>query len=147
MVKLSFIPLLFLIGGFAIAKPDVHSDYADAFEVVENERGNYTVTGIKTNHLSDNNIRIYKFDDKPIDSIADNAFVDTTFNSIVLSKDITYISDAVFESAPNIKNIYYTGSCDEFTSLNLSFDINKVYPYSADEGFINFYCCILQLSN
>ena len=138
MVKFVLLPCLALIASSAFIKPAERPDYRSFLNVEENERGNYTLTGIKSGYLSNSNIRIYAFDD-PIDAISDDAFLNTTFDSIVLSKDITFINDAAFTNAPNIKNIYYTGSLDDFALLNLSFDTNHVYPYSVDEGFINYW--------
>ena len=138
MVKLGLLPLVLLVVPF-LANEDVRPDYRSFINAEVNERGNYTVTSVKDDYLAASNIRIYKFDENPIDEIADTAFVGTTFDSVVISKDITHINNAVFENATNIVNIYYTGSLEEFALLNLSFDVNHVYPYSVDEGFINYW--------
>ena len=139
MVKLAFIPFLFMLGGLSTVNSDAHSNYLEQLIVEENERGKYTLTGISDDFLDSPEIRIYQFEDKPIDSISDTAFVGTEFDSIVLSKNVTYVNDAAFENAPNITSIYYTGSLEEFKLLNLSFDEKHVYLYSVDEGFINFW--------
>ena len=138
MVKLGLLPLVLLVVPF-LANEDVRPDYRSFINIEVNERGNYTVTSVKDDYLAASNIRIYKFDENPIDEIADTAFVGTTFDSVVISKDITHINNAVFENATNIVNIYYTGSLEEFALLNLNFDVNHVYPYSVDEGFINYW--------
>lgn len=138
MVISALFTSLLLLGGISNASLG-HEDYRNALITSVNERDNYTVTGIKADSLDSNSIRIYRFDDQPIDAIADDAFVGTSFSSIVLSKDIVYINSVAFENAPNIESIYYTGSLEKFQSLNLSFDINHVYPYSVDEGFINYW--------
>ena len=138
MVKLGLLPLVLLVVPF-LANEDVRPDYRSFINAEVNERGNYTVTSVKDDYLAASNIRIYKFDENPIDEIADTAFVGTTFDSVVISKDITHINNAVFENATNIVNIYYTGSLEEFALLNLNFDVNHVYPYSVDEGFINYW--------
>lgn len=138
MVKLGLLPLVLLVVPF-LANEDVRPDYRSFINTEVNERGNYTVTSVKDDYLAASNIRIYKFDENPIDEIADTAFVGTAFDSVVISKDITHINNAVFENATNIVNIYYTGSLEEFALLNLSFDANHVYPYSVDEGFINYW--------
>ena len=138
MVKLGLLPLVLLVVPF-LANEDVRPDYRSFINTEVNERGNYTVTSVKDDYLAASNIRIYKFDENPIDEIADTAFVGTTFDSVVISKDITHINNAVFENATNIVNIYYTGSLEEFALLNINFDVNHVYPYSVDEGFINYW--------
>lgn len=139
MVKLGLIPLLFLSVPFMANDTDVRPDYRSFLNTEVNERSNYTLTSIKDDYLGASNIRVYRFDENPIDEISDTAFVGTTFNSIVLSKDIYHITDAVFTNAPNITTIYYTGSLNEFKSLNLSFNEENVIPYSVDEGFINYW--------
>ena len=138
MVKLGLLPLVLLAVPF-LANEDVRPDYRSFINTGVNERGSYTVTSVKDDYLASSNIRIYRFDENPIDEIADTAFVGTTFDSVVISKDITHINNAVFENATNIVNIYYTGSLEEFALLNLNFDVNHVYPYSVDEGFINYW--------
>lgn len=140
MVKLLFLPLL--IGSFSLLSTPKNSDqpnYRSYLVTEENARGKYTVTGIKTQYLSSDNVRIYQFDDELIDEIADTAFVGTSFTTVVISKNITHINSAVFENATNIKTINYTGSIAEFSALNLSFDVNNVHEYAVDEGFINFW--------
>ena len=132
MVKLS---PLFLLAPLMLGGP--HETYRSYLNTEDKGDGTYRVTSVKDEYKGSNDIRIYRFDEQPIDEISDAAFVDTTFTSIVLSKDITHISDNVFTNAPNIQNIYYTGSLAEFSALNLSFDTSHVIPYSVDEGFIN----------
>ena len=139
MVKLGLLPLLFLGLPFLANEEVVRPDYRSYLETTLNSRGNYTLTGIKSDYLSSNDIRVYRFDDKPIDEIDENAFVGTSFNSVMISKDITYLTNAVFENATNITIIYYTGSLEQFSALNLSFDVNNVVSYSFDEGFINYW--------
>ena len=132
MVKLSS---LLLLVPFLVAGP--HDAYRSYLNTEDKGDGSYRVTSVKDDYKGSSDIRIYRFEENPIDEIADTAFVDTTFTSVVISKDITHINDAVFTNAPNITNIYYTGSLEDFAKLNLSFDTNHVYPYSVDEGFIN----------
>ena len=139
MVKLGLLPLLFLGLPFLTSGESTRPDYRSFINTEVNGRGNYTVTSVKDDYLASPNIRIYKFEDNPIDEIGDDAFLNTTFTSVVISKDITHINNAVFENAPNIETIYYTGSLEQFSALNLSFDIDHVVPYSVDEGFINYW--------
>lgn len=144
MVKFFLFPLALM--AVSLSRPisstsKVHRDvssYRSKLITEVNERGNFTVTGINPNYLADD-IRIYQFDDNPIDEIADSAFSGTSFTSVTISKDITRINNAVFENATNIKNIQFTGSKEEFQTLNLSFDIQKVSFYAVDEGFIYYW--------
>ena len=96
MVKLGLLPLVLLAVPF-LANEDVRPDYRSFINTEVNERDNYTVTSVRDDYLAASNIRIYKFDQNPIDEIADTAFVGTTFDSVVISKDITHINNAVFE--------------------------------------------------
>ena len=139
MVKLSSLLLLvpFLLGG-------PHDSFRTYLNTEDKGDGTYRVTCVKDDYKGSSDIRIYRFDEKPVDEIADTAFVDTTFTSIVISKDITKINDAVFTNAPNIQNIYYTGSLEDFAGLNLSFDTNHVFPYSVDEGFIYYWNTVIR---
>ena len=147
MVKLGLLPLFFLGLPFLANSETARPDYRSFLNTEVNVRGNYTVTSVKDAYLDYGDIRVYKFDENPIDEIADDAFLNTTFNSVVISKDITNINNAVFENAPYITNIYYTGSLEEFAALNLSFDTSHVFPYSVDEGFINYWNTYIRTSN
>ncbi len=145
MVGLSLLPII--LGGLALSfnSPKVKSyDHADStyrthLITEENERGKYTVTGIADGYLDKDTNRIYSFNDNQIDEIADTAFSGTSFSTITFSKDITHINNAVFENAPNITKILFTGSQEEFEALNLSFNISNVSFYQVDEGFINYW--------
>ena len=137
-------PLLFLLLPFMAIDP--HNGYRSYLRSENKGDGLYRVTSIKEEYKGYSDIRIYRFDDNPIDEIGENAFAGTTFNSIVLSRDITIIPDAAFTNAPNIEKIYYTGNLDDFAALNLSFDINNVVPYSVDEGFIYYWNTVVRTS-
>ena len=139
MVKLS--SLLALVP-FLVGSP--HDSYRAYLNTADKGDGTFKVTSIKDEYKSAGNIRIYRFDENPIDEIDDFAFLDTTFSSVVISKDITHINDAAFTNAPNITNIYYTGNMEDFAKLNLSFDTNHVYPYSVDEGFIYYWNTVIR---
>lgn len=135
LLPLLFIPLSLSLG----AAPSIRPDYKSFLNYEVNERGNYTVTGVKASYLDSNEIRIYSYSDQIVDEIADDAFVGTSFSSIVISKEISHINNAVFTNAPSIFYIEYTGSIEQFRELNLSFDESHVYAYSVDEGFINYW--------
>ena len=104
----------------------------------QNERGNYTLTGVKDS-FTQTELRIYHYDDLLIDEINDSAFSGTTFTSLMLSNSVTHITDTVFDNAANIKKMYFTGSEAEYTLLGLSHSFTNVSYYSKDEGFINFW--------
>ena len=105
----------------------------------QNERGKETVTGVSYVPLQ-HQVRVYSFDNT-VDEIAANAFAGTDVHEIVLSKDIAYVTNDSFNG---INNIYYTGSKEEFQALGLSFDINHVYAYAVDEGFINYWNTVIR---
>ncbi len=115
------------------------SDFESYLETTTNERGNQTLTGVKSS-FTGKELRIYQYkSNMVIDEIADDAFVDTTFTSLMLSKSVTHISNAAFENATNIKKLYYTGSEAEYNSLELSHSFVTLSFYSKDEGFINYW--------
>ena len=134
MVKALLFPLLTLLATpfslFSAERPD----YKSFLNTETNERGKETVVGV-ANYISKGQVRVYSFNNT-VDEIAPNAFTGTGVTEIVLSKDITYVTN---ESLNDISNIYYTGSLEEFQALNLSFDTSHVTPYSVDEGFINYW--------
>ena len=129
-------------------KPSIGAEqrpnYKSFLTYSDNERGNQTVTGVASSYKSSDIIRVYSYEDMPVDEIADDAFVDTEFTSFVLSRNISHISDAVFTNAPNITHVEYTGSIAEFNALNLSFNINYVSEYAVDEGFIYFWDTVIR---
>ena len=136
MVKIALLPLLAFLLPFSAVKPSVE-DYHDSFDDIliteTNERGNKTLNGVTT---SDAPVRIYA--EFGIDEIADTAFQDKQFTSVMISNFVTHMTDNVFVNS-NITTVNYTGSKEEFSALNLSFDINHVNEYAFDEGFISYW--------
>lgn len=135
MVKAFFaLPLLFtplLLNGEVSSKNS-------SFDVQTNERGNYTVTGVKDFAIDNEELKIYYDQDNVIDEISDDAFVTcTNLNTLVLSYSITHINNAAL--IDSIDTIKYTGSQDQFDALNLTKEGIDVYTYASDEGFINFW--------
>ena len=136
MVKIALLPLLALTIPFINQKPAVdnyHSGFESALITETNERVNKTLTGIAS---SNTNVRIYA--EFEIDEISDTAFQGTTFTSLMISNYVTHMTDNVFANS-SIVTVNYTGSKEEFSALNLSFDINHVNEYAFDEGFINYW--------
>lgn len=113
-------------------------DYRAALTTVQNERGNYTLTGVDASSFG-NEFRLYHYDDLVIDEVSDTAFNGTTFSTLMLTYSVTHIDNTVFENASNIKNIYFTGSEAEYQALNLAHSFTSVSYYSKDEGFILFW--------
>ena len=120
------------------APKNAATDFKSYLVTEANERGNYTLTGIK-NTFTEKELRIYKYDDLLIDEVKDDAFVDTTFSSLMLSKCVTHITNTVFDNATSIKKLYYTGSETEYNSLELTHSFTTLSFYSKDEGFINYW--------
>ena len=136
MVKLALLPLLALTIPFMNQKPAVdnyHSGFESPLITETNERGNKTLTGVASLNA---NVLIYA--DFEIDEISDTAFQGTTFTSLMISNYVTHMTDNVFTNS-SIVTVNYTGSREEFSALNLSFDINHVNEYAFDEGFINYW--------
>lgn len=135
---IGLLPLMFLSLPLAAPK-NFFKSYAQNGSSL-NPRGNYTF-----NELIDFNekeFRIYKYDDLLIDEISDTAFVNTTIDSLVISDCVTKLTNAVFENAPNIKTVKYTGSKEEFVTKfsGVSEKIkDEVIEYAVDEGFLNYW--------
>ena len=77
-------------------------------------------------------VRIYKTNE--VTTIADGAFDDCTFESIMISKTVRVVND---EFPVSTKTIYFTGSETEmeFSVPNTS----SVTYYACDEGFMNYW--------
>lgn len=136
MVSLSLLlASLFLLAPYKadVAPADTYKSYLN---VTENERGNNTLASIKTFEGSE--FRVYHYDDLVIDEIDDDAFLGTAFTSLMLTNSVTHITDTVFENS-KVKYLYFTGSEEEFSSLNLTYEFTFVKYYSDDEGFINYW--------
>lgn len=112
-------------------------DYKEHLHVTLNERNNYTLESIDDIDY-DNEFRLYRYNDLLIDEIALNAFDGIDVNNLVLTNSITHVSSDTFNSS-NIKNIRFTGSKEEFDSLNLELNSINVTYYAVDEGFINYW--------
>ena len=139
MVKALFIPFFALCFGSSFAVKNTANmakdDYKSYLVTSLNERNNYTLESI--NGFSGSEFRLYHYDDLVIDEISDTAFSGQTFSTLMLTNSVTHISDAVFENAPSITSIKYTGSGEEFNALGLSFA--NFSRYSCDEGFMNYW--------
>lgn len=139
MLKSLFVlPLLaapLLIGSPHIQESSWSNDY---FVLEANERGNYTLTGVTANHLSDATLRVYYEKDRIIDEISDDAFsACTNLASLMISKSVTYITDSVF--IDSIVEVNYTGSEEEFDLLSLNKEFTTLNYYACDEGFVNYW--------
>ena len=138
MVKIAALPLLFLTSIFGLATNVSKDDFKAALNVSSNERGNYTLVSIDGSSLEDE-LRIYRYDDQLIDEIADNAFSGTSFTSVAISNCVTIINANAFAGQTSLVTCYFTGSEQEWNSLNVSYTFQNVYYYAIDEGFINYW--------
>lgn len=132
--SLLLLPTLFM----PLINNQVSSNGNEAFSLAINERGNYTITGVKEGYKDNKEIKIYYDEDQLIDEIDDNAFVTcTNLETLVLSYSITHVTnDALIDSIETIK---YTGSEDEYLALGIDKEFENIYYYASDEGFINFW--------
>lgn len=138
MVKaLSLLPLLSLMAMPALS-PLKAPDFRSYLTTEDNPRNQKTLTGVDPSFTGDE-LRIYHYKDLPIDEISDNAFLNTTFESLMMSNFVTEVSDAVFDNALNIKYMHYTGSPNEYAALGLTHSFTNVQYYAYDEGFINYW--------
>ena len=138
MVKSLLLSLLFPVLPLFSTAPKMQFDYKSCLEVELNERGNYTLTGIKG--FSGSEFRLYRYEDQLIDEVSNDAFLNTNFSSLVLTNAVKYIDELAFENAPSINRLKYTGSELEFQALELTSEFqNGISYYSCDEGFINYW--------
>ena len=138
MVKLGLIGLflsLFTITANRSFEPS--TDVKNSLITEQNERGNYTLTGI-TGTFEDE-FRIYHYDDLLIDEVSDDAFNGQTFKTLMLSNSVTHISDTLFANTPSITKMKFTGSEEEYNALNLTTEFAVLSFYAFDEGFINYW--------
>ena len=136
MVKL-FLPLISLFS-LAFLQTPPSETFREHLHTVENSRGNNTLVSVDS-YSENGEFRIYHYDNLVIDEVDDNAFHGTNFKTLVLTNSVKYISDSAFENAENIKNLFFTGSEEEFKALNLTHSFDAVKFYYADEGFMNFW--------
>ncbi len=104
----------------------------------QNERNNYSLTGISNSYLSKQEIRVYYEETKVIDEIKDDAFVScTNLQRIMLSRSVLYVNDAAF--IDTITELNYTGSKEQYDALGLTKKFVSLNFYACDEGFINYW--------
>ena len=138
MVKIAALPLLFLTSIFGLSTNVSKDDFKAALNVTSNERGNYTLVSIDDSSLEDEP-RIYRYDDQLIDEIADNAFSGISFTSVAISNCVTLIGTNAFAGQTSLTTCNFTGSEEEWNSLNVTYVFNRVNYYAIDEGFINYW--------
>ena len=109
---------------------------SDYFIVEQNERDNYTITGVTDRAKNYSELRIYNDESGLIDEIADNAFESCAYlKTLMLSSSVKYVESTTIS---NIERINYTGSKEEFQSLSLTYT-GIVKYYACDEGFMNYW--------
>ena len=133
MVKsLSLLPLLSMFSMLALSPLK-----AQDFRPYLHTEGNTLVSIDQSFH--DDELRIYHYEDLPIDTISDSAFSGTTFSSLMMTRSIAHVNSAAFDNAQNIENMYYTGSEAQYQALGLTHVFTTVRYYAYDEGFINYW--------
>ncbi len=138
MVKIGLIGLflsLFTIPANRAFEPSV--DVKGSLITEQNERGNYTLTGLSSTFSEE--LRIYHYDDLVIDEISDTAFQGQEFKTLMLTNSVKFISDTLFANTPSITKMKFTGSEEEYNALNLSTEFTVLSFYAFDEGFINYW--------
>ena len=141
MVKaLSLFPILSMMSVFALS-PLKAQDFRSYLTTEDNSRNQKTLIAVSAS-FTENELRIYHYDDLPIDEISDTAFQDTNFESLMMSNNVTHITNAVF-TASKIKHMHYTGSSEEYNALilqrEITYQFESISFYSYDEGFINYW--------
>lgn len=139
MVKAILLSALLVPVGLGLANVEVNyasTKVNDSFITVVNERNNLTITGIKEGQRDKIEYRIYNNESGLIDAISDDAFIDCpNIESLMLSYTVKYIETNALNG---IENVFYTGSEEEYNSLNLTYAGNVTF-YAYDEGFINYW--------
>lgn len=113
----------------------------DYFNFVSKGDGTYVVESLKDNTL--NEYRLYQRyninDEKYIISEVNNDLFDDVNQqfTIMVSRDLNIASNELFDN-PNLIQINYTGSIEQWNSLNIEVNVD-VYLYECDEGFINLW--------
>ena len=137
MVKaFSLLPILSMMSVFALS-PMKAQDFHSYLKTQDNERNQKTLIAVDTS-FTENELRIYHYDDLPIDEISDTAFENTNFESLMMSNYVTHVTDAAF-SASKIKYMHYTGSPAQYSALGITHEFTSISYYSYDEGFINYW--------
>ena len=109
------------------------------FEFTEKNDGTYIIDSLLDNTLSEYRLySSYTFNNQAyqISEINNDLFANVENDvSVMISKDIlTY--DASLFSNEKIASIHFTGSAEEWNQKGID---KQVYPYSYDEGFINYW--------
>lgn len=135
MLKGLLFALPILFAGL-LAQPRLEEGHNSSFIIEQNERSNYTLTGVESGLYDASEIRIYYDETNLIDEISDTAFANcTNLSSIMLSYSVTHITDTALNT---INTIQYTGSESAFAALNLTGEYT-VHYYAYDEGFIKYW--------
>ncbi len=132
------LPLLFLSSLALTPYRAASDDFKTKLVTNDNVRGKQTLISVDTEGVGDS-FRIYHYDDLLIDEIDNTAFNGVSFTTLGLTNSVKYINDAVFNNAPSIRYLEFTGSEEEYNQLGLTIEFTKVSFYSFDEGFINYW--------
>lgn len=112
-----------------------------AFVLNEYEVGKYEITGVKEEYQNSFELRVYsrEISNVSITRICDSAFDNCVhLSSIMLSSDVKEIATNVFSNLSNLEYVNFTGSDEQYASLNIDSSINYV-TYANDEGFIHYW--------
>ena len=138
MVKIVALPLLLMSAFFGLTVNASKEEFKAALQVTAKENGNYRLDSVDESELG-SEIRIYRYDDMVIDEIAANAFAGTSFTSIALSNCVTTVNADAFSGVDSLTIMNFTGSDEEYNTLNITYEFSVVNYYAIDEGFINFW--------
>lgn len=146
MKKIIF-PLLavFTIYGLSFANSSFNSvkaeenPYTSDFVYELKSDDTYFVKSVSDSAKDKTNLRLYStYNDKVVSEINDGLFNDClNLTSVMLSSNFTSVPAGLFEIA-SVTTIQYTGSLEEFSSLNYQTE-KTVETYSCDEGFVNYW--------
>ena len=120
-------------------------NYRQQFNDVLNSRNNYSVNSVNEAYLNETSLRLYSYSDHRIDEVLNNTFINSSCTNLMLSREVTYISDDVFNNS-QIKILNYSGSEQQYNALGITYHFDKINYYAFDEGFINFWNENIRLS-
>ena len=103
-------------------------NYRQQFNDVLNSRNNYSVNSVNEAYLNETSLRLYSYSDHRIDEVLNNTFINSSCTNLMLSREVTYISDDVFNNS-QIKILNYTGSEQQYNALGITYHFDKIINF------------------
>lgn len=129
---------------FTIAPPRGSMPFSNedhySTKALEGENAGYLLEKVNDDYLSETELRVYYEDDCVIKEIAPNAFDNCDqLETVMLSRYIEKVPSNIFDNVSTLTTINYTGSEEQFKSLDLDVSNIDVNYYANDEGFLCYW--------